>query len=228
VTRTTKLGNLLVLCALGLSVPSCRVASQPSIKLDVPFRTQIDNGYCGPASVLMWRLYDGRGEISQETIGNFIGCTTAGSSAQAIANGVNQFTDTRDAYWDLAGGLGDYDLQRAELFSRQITSIDAGTPVIAVVEGGFHAGVVNGGKWHTDTTTGLKMWDFVFFHDPDPHFGGANKTWGARSWTNSYVASQVISAFASRGSATNFDAFGNQIGIRGRDWPPPGDWPPAI
>ncbi|MDP9122741.1 MAG: hypothetical protein M3O15_15455 [Acidobacteriota bacterium] len=28
-------------------------------------------------------------------------------------------------------------------------------------------GIINGGAWHQDTTTGLNVWDFVFFHDPE-------------------------------------------------------------
>lgn len=89
----------------------------------------------------MWRLYDGLSEISQEQIANYMGGTSCGTTSEAIAAAVNNYTLTSDAYRDLDG----YTEYRA-FFSRQITSLDNRKPVIAIIEGGLHAGVVNGGQ----------------------------------------------------------------------------------
>ena len=215
---------LAVLVAVTVAA-GCSISGSPSNKLGVPYRSQDQGFYCGPASILMWRLYDGLPSISQSTIANYIGCSpSSGVSAQGIADGVNHFTYTNDTFWDLPGGQGDPDTVRAEFFSRQITSIDLGIPVIAIVEGGLHAGVVNGGKWHTNSS-GTYVWDYVYFHDPDPNFGGADIYWGANSWMESYVSSQVISTSAALSAPSNFTNYGDEVTAPGRDWPP-SEWPP--
>src|SRR6185295_220648 len=96
----------------------------------------------------------------------------AGCATQpVVASAVNHFTLTSDAYWDHGGGAN-----ANELAARQIASMSHGLPVIAVVDYN-HAGVLNGGKWHADDV--VNVWDFVYFHDPDPAFGGANLQYSA-------------------------------------------------
>ena len=210
----------------------CSIGSKPDYKLGLPYREQLDFGYCGPASVLMWRLFHGYPEVSQQTILNFMGGGGCGVSPQAIASAVRAYTATSDAFWDLAGGQGDPELIQAQFISRQITSIDARVPVIPIVESGFHAGVINGGKWHTNTSSNYKTWDFVYFHDPDDIAGGANIYYSAGSWIDYSCAtgtpcSQILSTSASGAWQYNLDTYGDEIEVRGRgDWPPE-EWPPA-
>ena len=168
----------------------------------------------------MWRLYDRLSEISQSSIASYIGWTPTGVSVPAIVMGVNRFTNTWDAYWDLPGGTGDPDTIKGQFFSRQITSMDAKLPVIAILWGGVHAGVINGGKWHTDSYTGLDVWDYVYFHDPDQYSGGADRYRTAGTWTGQ-CTSQVLAGRVRDPGNANFYTYGYNVGIRGRtDWPP--------
>lgn len=200
------------LLLLAFLAGGCGNVGNPDVKLNVPYRAQAPGSFdCGPASILMWRLYDGLPEISQQTIGNYIGGTSCGASQQDIADGVNHFTATFDAYWDLAG-----DVEFEAFFSRQITSIDNGVPVIAIIEGGFHAGVVNGGKWH-DNGAGDHQWDYVYFHDP---LTFANDYYSASLWqvTNCPPGSacdQIASYSASAAWSSNLSVYGDDVVVGG-------------
>lgn len=141
--RRSRLRSLTLLIASQLLLSGCGlVGLKKDVKLGVPYRAQDPNSLnCGPASVLMWRLFDGLPEISQASIGAWMGGSNCGYGEARIADGVRHFTNTTDAYVDYEG-----EINHEEFFSRQITSIDRRKPVIAIVNS-FHAGVVNGGKW---------------------------------------------------------------------------------
>jgi hypothetical protein len=203
------MGGLLALAVLGLLAAGCgNVGSNPDVTLGVPYRAQALGSFdCGPASVLMWRLYDGLPEISQQTIANWMGGTSCGASQDDIAAAVNHFTATFDADVDLAG-----DVQYEAFFSRQITSIDNGFPVIAILNGGLHAGVVNGGKWH-DNANGDYQWDYVYFHDPNRI---ANDYYSASFWQSSNcppgsTCEQIVSSNAAGLWASNLSTYGGDV-----------------
>src|SRR5947209_3000623 len=119
----------------------CNLQPDVGSTLGVPYRSQEQFNYCTPASVLMWRRYDGLPEVSQTTIFNWMGGT--GSTNQIrVAQAVNAFTYTRDAYWDNAPS-SDY----KSMAARQITAFSTGTPSIVVVRYD-HTGVINGGQYH--------------------------------------------------------------------------------
>lgn len=213
ITNQPKPGStLFLLCMLALLLPACRIARDNSVRLGVPYRSQAPGSFdCGPASVLMWRLYDGLPEISQQTIGNWMGGTSCGVTQQALADAVNHFTLTRDAFYDLAA-----DIDFREFLSRQITSIDNEIPVIAVIYGGLHAGVVNGGAWH-DNSAGQHQWDYVYFHDPDV---GANDYYTGDSWKDVSCPSgatcqQIISLSGSGGWSDNLNIHGGSVVLGG-------------
>jgi hypothetical protein len=199
----------VVALTLTLTLVGCgEVGSDPDVKLGVPYRAQAPSSFdCGPASVLMWRLYDGLSEVSQATIGNSMGGTSCGVTPQAVANAVNQWTATSDAYYDLAG-----DSEFEQFFSRQITSIDSRVPVIALIQGGLHAGVVNGGLWHTNANNDYQ-WDYVYFHDPQTF---ANDYYGADSWTDTMcppggTCNQITSFNAAQAWSYNLNAYGDEV-----------------
>lgn len=159
----------------------------------------------------MWRLYDGLPEISQQTIAARMGGTSCGVTQQAIADAVNHFTLIRDAFYDLAA-----DVEYRGFLSRQITSIDNAIPVIAVIDGGLHAGVVNGGAWH-ENAAGQYQWDYVYFHDPQV---GANDYYSGDSWKDAScppgaTCQQVISSSASGGWFDNLNNYGGGVVLGG-------------
>ena len=188
--------------------------------LGVPYRAQDRFNYCTPASVLMWRLYDGLPEISQTTIFNWMGgqgCT----NQLRVRDAVNNFTATHDVYWDNARST-----EYRSMAARQATSIDQGIPVIVVVRFN-HTGVLNGGKWHEDNV--WDVWDFVYFHDPDPAYG-ANFRWVAGDWLDQFCPSnqtfcdQIISGSATAAWESNLQVYGGSVqvygGSRGSIGPP--------
>lgn len=203
---------LVFVCFYGIGCGS--VGQNSSVKLGVPYRSQAPNSLdCGPASILMWRLYDGLPEISQSTIGSWMGGTSCGSTEQNIANAVNHFTGTHDAYVDNDGNFYPY---RENFFSRQITSIDNAVPVIANI-GGFHVGVLNGGKWRS-LSGGRYEWIYVYVHDPQTV---ANDYYESSIWTavncpsGSDTCAQIVSSSAIAGWQTNQSTFGNYVIVRG-------------
>jgi hypothetical protein len=190
---------------------ACTIGGNPEIELEVPYRAQALNSLdCGPASVLMWRLYDGFPEISQQSISTWMGGTCNGASAQDIADAVNHFTNAGDAYWDIPGGQGAPEQLEREFFARQITSIDNATPVIAIIE--FqHAGVINGGRWHS--VDNGRQWDYVFFHDPSdgPDLEIPSERWRNLNCPPGQACEQIISTAAAGGWSSNLQNYGAGI-----------------
>ncbi len=210
-SRTTLGGVALVVITL-LATACGEVGSDPDVKLGVPYRAQDPSSFdCGPASILMWRLYDGLSEISQSTIASYLGGTSCGVTPNAIADGVNHFTATYDAFVDLAG-----DVEYEQFFSRQITSIDSGVPVIAIINGGLHAGVVNGGLWHENANNEYQ-WDYVYFHDP---LTVANDYYTGDFWKDSNcptgsACEQVASSSAVGAWSYNYSTYGGDVVLGG-------------
>jgi hypothetical protein len=218
-----KQAKIAVLALVGIAGAGCTISTK--FKLNVPFERQLEAGFCVPASIMMWRRYHGLPTgPSQYSIANALGTHWAhGTHPSRIEDGVRSYTLADDAYLDVSPSSMD---ARPEFFARQITSFDEREPVLAIVESGYHAGIVNGGGWSM-TSDGYRQWDYVYFHDPDKTDGAPNKYWVSGDWIrymcpNLYTTcSQVISASAVAAWQWNLYSVGDEIKVRGvRDWPP--------
>jgi hypothetical protein len=209
--------------AASLLLGGCNLPKNTGIKIGVPYRAQelFQWDYCGPASVQMWLLYDGRPFVSQSTIYNFMGGSGSGVSPDALAQAVSRYTWTSDAFVDYAGGAGDPETIRRKFFARQITAIDNDDPVMPIADGGYHTGILNGGKWSDSLDGSYRIWDFVYFHDPATF---ANDYYGAQRWTD-YVCGgitacqQIISAHIVYAAEQNFANYGWTVYPRGGEGP---------
>jgi hypothetical protein len=175
-----------------------------SVSLGVPFFTQSAN-YCGPASIEMWSAYDGV-FATQQQIASYIGCSTAtGSSPAQILEGVLRFTTSgRDSVIAYnSGGV---------FYSAEVTSANARVPIICLVNGALHSGVIDGGEWHVDSDTGLYVWDTVYFHDPEV---GPDQPYFAASWTGTDNVEHIISGGASANAQANYGTYGSRVMLRG-------------
>lgn len=192
--------------ALLLTTACGGVGSNPDFKLGVPYHQQDPNSLdCGPASVQMWADYDYSNPPSQAEISHWMGGSSCGVTQTVIANAVNFFTATDDAYWDFVSSD-----EQNSFISRQITSIDNYTPVIAIITFN-HAGVVNGGKWHE--VSGGYQWDYVFFHDP---LTFANDYYSSEGWldvncTVGTPCEQIVSTSASATWYDNYSSYGDSV-----------------
>jgi hypothetical protein len=184
--------------------------SSGSPGLNVPWIAQVNSEYCGPASILMWALYDHVSNLTQDQIGSYIGASpTSGSSPTGILNGVHYFTISgRDAGIDYPGGSSD---QIALYYSDEVTSINSQVPFIALIGGATHAGVASGGSWHHDDSSGYYVWDSVIFQDP---IVGPNQPYIAGQWTSEDIT-HFVSLSASAGSNANLNTYGGQVALRG-------------
>jgi hypothetical protein len=202
----------LVMVSL-LSLKSCTISfgnpqgtGGSSFKLGVPFLAQQGQFNCGPASIQMWAWFNGNRSVTQTQIANYVGCSpTSGTSTEAIVRGTQYFA-TSDAYADYPGGVN---FGRDQFDAQQITSANNRVPLIAIVNGGLHAGVVDGGQWHQAGST--NVWDFVFFHDP---LVGADQQYVAGDW-DALVIGHIISRSAASGSSANFSTYGPNTVRRG-------------
>ena len=206
--------RLLVSALALVLMGGCSLTPGSEVKLGVPHRAQEQFNYCVPACVLMWRLYDGLGPVSQTTIFNWMGgagCTTTDRAADAVSH----FTNTFDAQGD-----GDYASNYKQMISRQVTSIDQRTPVIAVINDD-HTVVLQGGKWHQEGPN--YMWDSVLINDPDPVWGGPEQRLAASTWLQEfcppnaagYVCLQVISASAASTWQSNYNMYKDNVVLYG-------------
>lgn len=187
----------------------------PDYTMGVPYRAQEQYNYCVPASILMWRLYDGLPEVSQTTIFNAIG--GAPCDGLDAADGVALYTTSgSDVYYDLLYTPTEH--ERDQLIARQITSIDRAVPVIAVAPRKNHVGVINGGKY-IDMGTHVQ-WEFLYFHDPDSRIG-ADRKYSGGDWLSAFCevfdsrCAQVISGYASSGWQAHFDEFSDSVSVYG-------------
>jgi Peptidase_C39 like family len=195
-------------CSVGFGGGSNTTSGSPA--LAVPWVGQENSEYCGPASILMWALYDGVTGLTQTQIGNHIGTSLAtGSSQSQIAAGVDYYTRSgRDAGLSYPAGTTD---EIGLYYSQEVTSINSGVPFIAFIIGARHAGVARGGSWNYDDSSGLYVWDSVIFQDP---ISGSDQVYFAGQWTSEDVT-HIISNSASQQAAYNYDTYGGRIGLRG-------------
>ena len=87
---------------VGLAAVGCNIGSGNGspFGINVPWFAQQTYYYCGPAAIQMWAVYDGS-RVSQNTIASFVGAVApAGTPAANVVPGVDQFTSTKDAFYE--------------------------------------------------------------------------------------------------------------------------------
>ena len=183
----------------------------------VPYVAQIGSLYCTAACVLSWRLHDGLSTLSQDVILTAMGGTpSTGVAEQSVPAGVNLYTNTHDARHEYGAG-GAYSDDQGRFFSRQITSINNGVPVIAITESGFHAVVVDGGAWHTNSVNGFRVWDSAEYMDPA--FGFATVSPADLIYTmcpSDFISCrQIIGSNASSSGNSNYGSYGGTTQMDG-------------
>ena len=198
------IGGLLV---LSLSVGCGFISHDSDGKLGVPYYQQEEYNYCVPASIKMWRAYDGLPSVSQTTIWNTLGGPPCSGSTAAF--GVSIYTNTgSDAYLDTV-----YPSSKNAFLSREITSIDHYVPVMVVVGAARnHVGIINGGSYVQQGSTGLYSWQYVFFHDPGigPNIYYTSDDWILDTCASYFsVCGQVISDIASYAWSSNYQTWGS-------------------
>lgn len=216
--------RLVIANGLAACLLACILEPDLGEKLGVPYRAQESFNYCAAASVLMWRLYDGLPEISQTSIYQYMQSSYCASNQAAVRDAVNHFTNTHDAVWDL-----DLSQHYDRLVSRQVTAFSAGLPVLPVVDYD-HMGVLNGGKYHEDGP--YEVWDFVYFHDPDPAVG-ANRKIFSSSWMDTFCpiylsdCDQIVSSSAVQSWYSFYQSYAESVRLTGR-LSSHGSWPPQV
>lgn len=198
-------------CSVNFGGGSDNPSAPSGFTLGVPFFYQSPQ-YCGPASIEMWAAYDGV-TATQQQIANYTGCTVNGATQEQILVGVQHFTMSgRDAELAYNGGVGDPGTIAGEYFSAEITSITARVPLIPLVNGALHAGVLIGGQWHIDTDSGLYVWDSVLFDDPAV---GPGRPFIASDWTGYDNVEHILSSSASSTGVSNYFTYRSQVAIGG-------------
>ncbi|HEV7428266.1 MAG TPA: hypothetical protein VGQ46_18065, partial [Thermoanaerobaculia bacterium] len=173
--------------------------------------------YCTSACVLAWRLHDGLASVSQDEILAYMGGTpSSGAPQERVPDGVNNYTNTHDAILDYGAG-GAYSDDQGRFLSRQISSVNAGVPVIALANSGLHAVVIDGGSWHTDSANGNHVWDTIQYMDPSFGFGAwlPGDLIGSLCPYDYVPCRQVIGSDASFSGNGNFDQYSGETEARG-------------
>ena len=207
-TKCSRIFALLVVM-LGLSACGGLFQGSTTPNLGVPYIAQEQFNYCVPASIAMWRAYDGLSSISQSQIFSAIG--GAPCDGYDAAGGVRQFTNSgSDAYLDL-----EYPYHVDDFFARQITSINSAVPVMVIVSPfQDHVGIINGGAYQYVGSTGTYTWNTVLLHDPG---AGPNLEFNSADWkaftcdSNFSYCGQVISNSASYYWSSNLASFGSSV-----------------
>ena len=164
--KTGRCRPLLLLCLviLGFCLAGCGLSLYERYELRVPFRYQERNDYCAPASVLMWRLYDGLSPVSQTTIYNWVGRRAC--LATEVPSAVNHFTNTSDAYLDIVFNPSDRNVE--DLIARQITAEEQ--PVYdALKENRLRVQIVRVENWDLSRCGSIRpvpYYNLLRFYDP--------------------------------------------------------------
>ena len=178
----------------------------------MPYIEQEQANYCVPASIAMWRGYDGLAPVTQTEIWNAIG--GAPCDGLDAAYGVRLFTASGyDAYLDFVGPS-----QRDAFLARQLTSIDRRVPVIVIVNPWRdHVGVINGGSYQYTASTDRYTWNTVLFHDPGYLYGGPDQDWDSGDWANYTCGNsfshcgQIVSGSASFNWSSHLQGYGYSV-----------------
>jgi hypothetical protein len=140
-------------CDNGEDPPYYRVLPVPYFAVQTP-----GAGYCAVACIQMWGHYDKK-YYSQDEIAIYVGIPTLPDDA---VDGVNRFTNS-DGWieWEP-------DTKRGQelTIAYSIACVFDGCPSIVPFDGGTHAVLAIGYKYHRNTMD-IPIADFLTYHDPD-------------------------------------------------------------
>jgi hypothetical protein len=207
-----RLNRILLVLLLPAAVSACELFSESwTPTLGVPYVAQEQFNYCVPASIAMWRAYDGLPPVSQDDIWTHLG----GAPCDGIdaSFGVRHYTNSgSDAFLDVESPS-----RRDDFLARQLTSIDRRVPVMAIVSPSRdHVGIINGGSYQYTGSTGRYTWNTVRFHDPGI---GPNVDFSSNEWISFTCADgsshcgQIISESASLNWASHVQAYGSSVDL---------------
>ena len=142
----------------------------------MPYVRQETLDYCIPASIQMSAKFHGLTPPSQATLFAKMYGAPGGVDIQYIAPEMKNSGGVWDAVMDQMFFTDN------AYYRRQISAAVQPSPVIALINGGYHSGVLNGGQWHKTTNSAgeeVFVWDQVRFHDP---LRGPDQLYTAASW----------------------------------------------
>jgi hypothetical protein len=199
---------------------TCYIGESPSagsVSATVPYVPQDRSDYCAAACVVSWRLHDGLPDtITQMTIfGAMGGIPGSGVSVWDMPAGVNGYTNIHDAAVQYVSG-GAYTVDQGRFLAGQISSVNAGVPVIAI-QNQLHAVVIDGGNWHTDSANGYHVWDSMEYMDPQIGYRGMTPDQYIVGFCpfDVYPCYEAISSGAAAYGEPNFNAYGDTTEARG-------------
>lgn len=176
-TLTKKVAAVVVVAVaafVGCNIEFTGPGGSPSNGM--PYVSQETGDYCMPASIQMSARFHGLNPASQATLFANMHGSPGGVEIQYIAPEMSRSGGVFDAVMDQMFFTDD------AYYRRQISAAVQPSPVIALINGGYHGGVLNGGQWHKTTNTAgqeVFMWDQVKFHDP---LRGPDQLYTAATW----------------------------------------------
>jgi hypothetical protein len=169
---------MLVCVWLATSAFNCRFAPYtppPNVKtINVPYRAQLKDWYCIPASILMWHdyVFGSSATVTQDSIWDWANAVYPGSSlpfwpgggmdwavgGHAAANFIHQNIVTA-AYGGFNG--------RRQMVADEQKGLELGNPTIVAINNESHAVIVKGASWHQlNDALGRPNDEWVYFQDP--------------------------------------------------------------
>jgi len=140
------------------------------VNLPVAFFEQECLEWCGMACIQMWADWDGHC-VTQGEIADYTGVGNDTATAQELLLGVAYYTASEgyleQRFYYEHGAQGD-------LISSTVNGVLDYTPSIMPFYRGTHAVLIKGYKYHHDAYS-RPIAEKVYYNDPDPFDGGANK-----------------------------------------------------
>jgi hypothetical protein len=153
----------IILCLIILSIilpyTGCEDEPSPYRILPVPFFWVEGYQWCTVACTKMWAHYDGNTHVGQPEIASYVGVPTYPDKA---VDGVNHFTNSDG--WMQWEPYTKYGQELCIAYS--IACVEDRCPSIIPVDGGTHAILAIGFKWHKNAM-GTPIADFMTCHNPD-------------------------------------------------------------
>jgi hypothetical protein len=151
----------------------------------IPFIYQETGDYCVPACVQMSGRFYGISVPSQQFLYEDMNGSTGGGGINGV--GVQYIAPELACYGGIADAFMDhayFGYESDQFFARQISAATYPSPVVALINSGYHAVVLNGGQWHKTTSSNgdtIYSWDSLYAHDP---IAGPNQQYTGASWSS--------------------------------------------
>lgn len=203
------------------------------IHLNVPFVSQTGEVECVLASTLMihQKYYGVNSGVSQNHIANYyaneVGVPYYSASYGIQSQVLRHYAPALTWVSHLASSNEPYNM---EFMSAQAHSIWDNRPVYALINGGLHAGVVNGG--YIDRIGDIEpqhRWTYVLVHDPleypDVYYEAGD--WVETNCPHFSTCKQIIHNQYPPLADDHLLDYGNEFEVSGYQGPGGGDWPPG-